>query len=95
MGELTPALDARVRSAIWDVPDFPKPGIVFKDITPVLADGRLELKNPIEGRVTFHDSCNPARGMGMFEEPRYVIKNVCKNFYDMPANTIREPEHSA
>jgi Fe-S oxidoreductase len=25
-------------------------------------------------RVTFHDSCNPARGMGMFDEPRYVIK---------------------
>ncbi len=40
--------------------------------------------------VTFHDSCNPARGMGMLEEPRYVIKNVCNNFYEMPANTIRE-----
>lgn len=28
----------RVRSLIRDVPDFPKPGIVFKDITPVLSD---------------------------------------------------------
>jgi adenine phosphoribosyltransferase len=27
--------------AIRDVPDFPKPGILFKDITPVLADPRL------------------------------------------------------
>ncbi|MGA3181987.1 MAG: adenine phosphoribosyltransferase [Verrucomicrobiota bacterium] len=27
--------------AIRDVPDFPKAGILFKDITPVLADGRL------------------------------------------------------
>jgi len=27
-----------VRARIRDVPDFPKPGIVFKDITPVLAD---------------------------------------------------------
>jgi Fe-S oxidoreductase len=41
-------------------------------------------------KVTFHDSCNPARGMGLFEEPRYVIKNVCNNFYEMPVNTIRE-----
>ena len=41
-------------------------------------------------KVTYHDSCNPSRGMGMFEEPRYVIKNVCNNFYDMPENTIRE-----
>jgi Fe-S oxidoreductase len=41
-------------------------------------------------KVTFHDSCNIARGMGMFEEPRYIIKNVCNNFYEMPDNTIRE-----
>jgi adenine phosphoribosyltransferase len=32
-------LDA-VSAAIRDVPDFPKPGIVFKDITPILSDGR-------------------------------------------------------
>ena len=41
-------------------------------------------------KVTFHDSCNTARGMGFFEEPRYVIKNVCNNFYEMPPGTIRE-----
>ncbi|MBU0567166.1 (Fe-S)-binding protein [bacterium] len=41
-------------------------------------------------KVTFHDSCNVARGMGMFEEPRYIIKSVCNNFYEMPDNTIRE-----
>ena len=41
-------------------------------------------------RVTFHDSCNPSRGMGLLEEPRYVIKNVCNHFYEMPENTIRE-----
>jgi len=41
-------------------------------------------------RVTFHDSCNPSRAMGLFEEPRYVIRQVCANFYDMPENTIRE-----
>jgi adenine phosphoribosyltransferase len=29
-----------IRSLIKDVPDFPKPGILFKDITPVLADPR-------------------------------------------------------
>jgi Fe-S oxidoreductase len=41
-------------------------------------------------RVTYHDSCNTSRGMGLLEEPRYVIKNVCNNFYEMPANCIRE-----
>ncbi len=29
---------ALLRSLIRDVPDFPQPGIVFKDITPLLAD---------------------------------------------------------
>jgi adenine phosphoribosyltransferase len=29
---------AQVRSLIRDVPDFPQPGIVFKDLTPVLGD---------------------------------------------------------
>jgi Fe-S oxidoreductase len=41
-------------------------------------------------KMTFHDSCNPARGMGLLEEPRYIIKNVCNNFYEMPENTIKE-----
>ncbi|MBW2449424.1 MAG: (Fe-S)-binding protein [Deltaproteobacteria bacterium] len=41
-------------------------------------------------KVTYHDSCNTSRGMGLLDEPRYVIKNVCNNFYEMPANTIRE-----
>jgi adenine phosphoribosyltransferase len=35
------ALADTVRSTVRDVPDFPKPGIVFKDITPVLADPAL------------------------------------------------------
>ncbi len=32
---------SRLRSAVRDVNDFPKPGIVFKDITPILASGEL------------------------------------------------------
>lgn len=32
---------ADIERAIRNVPDFPKPGIQFKDITPVLADARL------------------------------------------------------
>lgn len=32
---------AKLRAAVRDVPDFPKPGIIFKDITPILKDGAL------------------------------------------------------
>ena len=30
-----------LKAAVRDVPDFPKPGILFKDITPILADADL------------------------------------------------------
>ena len=34
-------LSEKVKKAIRDVPDFPKKGIIFKDITTVLNDGEL------------------------------------------------------
>jgi adenine phosphoribosyltransferase len=37
----TPPTPSEIERAIRNVPDFPKPGIQFKDITPVLADPRL------------------------------------------------------
>src|SRR5579863_7329456 len=40
MSETKPT-PADIERAIRNVPDFPKPGIQFKDITPVLADPRL------------------------------------------------------
>jgi len=32
---------SKLRAAVRDVPDFPKTGIIFKDITPILKDGAL------------------------------------------------------
>jgi adenine phosphoribosyltransferase len=32
---------ASIRQAIRNIPDFPKPGIVFRDITPLLSNGPL------------------------------------------------------
>jgi adenine phosphoribosyltransferase len=34
-----PASDTEILALIRDVPDFPTPGVMFKDITPLLADG--------------------------------------------------------
>ena len=45
-------------------------------IAPALADGRLELKNPIDGRVTFHDSCHAGRAQGIYEPPRDMLKAI-------------------
>ena len=37
----TPVTLAQIQAAIRNVPDFPKPGIQFKDITPLLANAAL------------------------------------------------------
>jgi len=87
-----------------EVPKSPITGTVFENakstkmvhIMEFTADlirhGKLKLDPGMNDhiKVTLHDSCNPARAMGILEEPRYVLKNVCNNFYEMPPNTIRE-----
>ncbi len=46
----------RLRTLIRDIPDFPRPGVMFKDITPLLADARAladtvdALSAPFSGR---------------------------------------------
>jgi len=41
-------------------------------------------------KVTWHDSCNTARAMGLLDEPRYVLNAVCNNVFEMPPSTTRE-----
>jgi adenine phosphoribosyltransferase len=47
-----------LRAFIRDIPDFPKPGIMFKDITPLLA-------NPSSLALAVEVLCNPFRGQGV------------------------------
>ena len=86
------------------VPKSPITGTVFDNaastkmvhISEFTADlikhGKLKLdpKRNDHRKVTWHDSCNTSRGMGLLDEPRYVLNSVANNFYEMPENTIRE-----
>ena len=38
-GDSGPAMAALVAGSTLDVPDFPQPGVVFKDLMPLFADG--------------------------------------------------------
>jgi len=51
------AASERIAAAVRDVPDFPKQGIIFKDITPLLSDGPL-FKESID---LFLDACRPLK----------------------------------
>lgn len=87
-----------------EVPVSPITGTVFENAratkmihlveftADLIKHGKLKL-DPSRNdhlRVTYHDSCNPARGMGFFDEPRYVLENVCNNFFEMNPDTTRE-----
>ena len=51
-------IDRRLRGLIRDVPDFPKPGVVFKDVTPLLADAAALA-------MSVEIMANPFRGKGV------------------------------
>jgi adenine phosphoribosyltransferase len=44
---------ALVASRVIDVPDFPQPGIVFKDLMPLFADGPV-FRQVVDGIVAYH-----------------------------------------
>jgi Fe-S oxidoreductase len=87
-----------------EVPKSPITGTVFENAkstkmihvveftADLIRNNKLKLdpKRNDHLKVTWHDSCNTARGMGFFEEPRYVLRSVCNNFHEMPEDTIRE-----
>ncbi len=87
-----------------EVPKSPITGTVFENakstkmvhISEFTADliynGKLKFDKSRNSHVkaTFHDSCNPARAMGLLEEPRYILDHVVDNWVEMPENTIRE-----
>ena len=58
----------------------------------LIEQGKLNLDKSRndQWKVTFHDSCNTARAMGILDEPRYILNSVCNEFHDMPENCIRE-----
>jgi adenine phosphoribosyltransferase len=58
-----------LKGAIRDIPDFPKPGIVFKDITPVLAD-------PVLFQRTIRAMAAPFADAGV----RYVVGVESRGF---------------
>ncbi|WP_028584130.1 sulfate reduction electron transfer complex DsrMKJOP subunit DsrK [Desulfogranum mediterraneum] len=87
-----------------DIPKSPITGTVFENaatskmvhISEFTADlikhGKVKFDKSRNAHVkaTFHDSCNPARAMGLLDEPRYILDHVVDGWVEMPENTIRE-----
>jgi adenine phosphoribosyltransferase len=54
----------QLKSAIRDIPDFPRPGILFKDITPILGDGQL-FQSVIDDLGEEAEKANPSKIVGI------------------------------
>jgi adenine phosphoribosyltransferase len=55
-------LAALIKAKVRDVPGYPRPGIVFKDITPLLGDGAA-LRAVVNGLATGHGPVDKVAGI--------------------------------
>jgi Fe-S oxidoreductase len=84
------------RSAKFFVPTFgggrdAPPVVNFMEYTHrCLEEGKLSVRaNAITERVTYHDPCNIARSGWILEQPREILKAICKDFVEMHPNRTR------
>lgn len=66
---MSEAAAAALREHVQDIPDFPRPGIVFKDITPLFLD-------PAALRMTIDSLAEYARSVGA----EYVVSAEARGF---------------
>ncbi|AMW04902.1 adenine phosphoribosyltransferase [Gemmatimonas phototrophica] len=95
----TPTLTDRLSQVIRDVPDFPSAGILFKDITPVLADPALmretlsSMAEPVVGAGITHVVAVESRGF-LFGMPLALELGVAfapaRKPGKLPWHTVRE-----
>jgi adenine phosphoribosyltransferase len=71
---LTPAVESRLRGLVREIPDFPRAGIGFKDITPLIAD-RDALADAVRGLA---EHASPLR-------PQVVVAAEARGFLLGPA----------
>ncbi len=78
-----------IRDLIRDVPDFPKPGIVFKDITPVLADpdAFAAVTRALSGLTQVHGA-NHVLGI---ESRGFIFGTPVATALGLPFTPIRKP----
>ncbi|MCB0400892.1 MAG: adenine phosphoribosyltransferase [Flavobacteriales bacterium] len=81
-------LTETLKRVIRDVPDFPKPGIIFKDITPLLLDAELTRSIVDEMALIYKDSqLNAIAGI---ESRGFWFGIMLANKLDIPFIPIRK-----
>ncbi len=83
------------RAFRWEAPNYLGRSFPFDVLTSVeliaeyLRESRIKVDpGKIKGKVTLHDPCNLARAGGIFEEQRYILKQVVSDFEEMTPHGI-------
>jgi adenine phosphoribosyltransferase len=78
-----------LKAFIRDIPDFPKPGIVFKDITPLLADP-VAFRNAID-RIGVHFDGRPIDAIAAAEARGFLFAAPLALRLHLPLVPLRKP----
>lgn len=86
---MTATLNERLSATLRDVPDFPSPGILFKDITPVLADPAL-MRDSITAMLAPFDGAGVTHVVGV-ESRGFLFGMPMALQLDVPFAPARKP----
>lgn len=79
----------RLKNKIRDIPDFPKPGIIFKDVTPLI-------KDPAALRLSIHSLLHPFLGRDItavagMEARGFIFGSLVAWELNLPFVPLRKP----
>ena len=65
---------------------------ITQTVANLIRAGRLELKHPMNLKVTYHDACHLGRRGGIYEPPRQILKAIPGvELVEMPQNKANSP----
>ena len=80
---------AELRALIRDIPDFPEPGVVFRDITPLLNDAKA-FRSVID-QITAHFAVDGATAVAGIEARGFILATPVARLLDVGFVPIRKP----
>jgi adenine phosphoribosyltransferase len=81
-------LQERLRTTVRDVPNFPKPGILFKDITPVLAD--VALRDELVTAIVHRFQSDKIEAVAAVEARGFILGSLLAERLRVPFIPIRK-----
>lgn len=81
-------LEEEIKPLLRDVPDFPKPGVLFKDITPLLSDPPVR-KNVVRAIASHFASAN-IQALAAVEARGFIFGSLIAQELNIPFIPVRK-----